>query len=107
MILSPAQVLRHRTLFEQPCVKIVKQIAIPYKTPIIKSNFERKSIGTIKTKLHSCKHKNGNVSANENKRSERANTKMHKMPRHNVKNNNYVKLKHLSRNVPFVIQVET
>ena len=34
-------------------------------------------------------------------------TKMHKMPRHNAKNNNYVKLKHLRRNVPSEIQVES
>ena len=40
------------------------------------------------------------------RKSERVYTKMHKMPRHNTKNNNYVKLKHLRRNVPFVIQVE-
>ena len=31
---------------------------------------------------------------------------MHKMPRHNAKNNNYVKLKHLRHNVPSEIQVE-
>ena len=82
-----------------PRVKIVKQTGILYTTPTLKS------IIIVKTKLHSCKHKNGNVSANKNKRSERANTKMHKMPRHNVKNNNYVKLKHLRHNVPFKIQV--
>ena len=40
------------------------------------------------------------------RKSERAYTKLHKMPRHNAKNNNSVKLKHLRRNVPSKIQVE-
>ena len=40
------------------------------------------------------------------RKSERVYTKMHKMPRHNVTNNNFVKPKHLRRNVPFEIQVE-
>ena len=83
-----------------PCIKIVKPTAILYTTPTLKS------IDIVKTKLHSRKHKNGNAIANKNKRSKCANTKMHKMPRHNAKNNNYVKLKHLRRNVPFEIQVE-
>ena len=39
------------------------------------------------------------------RKSERVYTKMHKMPRHNAKNNNSVKLKHLRHNVPFKIQV--
>ena len=75
-------------------------------TSTLKSKLVRKNIYIVKTKLLSHKHKNGNVYANKNKRSERANTKMHKMPRHNVKNNNSVKLKHLRRNVPSEIQVE-
>ncbi|KAM3402895.1 hypothetical protein ACQJBY_006595 [Aegilops geniculata] len=99
MTLSPAQVPRHRILFVVPRVKIVKQTAILYTTPTLKS------IDIVKTKLHLRKHKNDNVNANKNKRSERANTKTHKMPRQNDKNNNSVKLKHLRRNVPFEIQV--
>ena len=82
-----------------PRVKTVKLTAILYMTPTIKS------FDIVKTKLHSRKHKNGNANDNKNKRSERDNIKMHKTPRHNVKNNNYVKLKHLRRNVPFKIQV--
>ena len=84
-----------------PRVNTVKLTAILYTTPTLKS------IDIVKTKLHSHKHKNGNSNANDNKnkRSERDNIKMHKTPRRNVKNNNYVKLKHLRRNVPFVIQV--
>ncbi|XBH68350.1 hypothetical protein VPH35_096542 [Triticum aestivum] len=97
---SPAQVPRHRILFVMPSVKIVKPTAILYTTPTLNS------IDIVKTKLHLRKHKNDNVNANKNKRSERANTKMHKMPRHNAKNTNYVKLKHLRRNVPSEIQVE-
>ena len=82
-----------------PHIKIVKPTAILYTTPTLKS------IDIVKTKLLSHKHKNGNANDNKNKRSERDNIKMHKTPRHNVKNNNYVKLKHLRRNVPFKIQV--
>ena len=48
----------------------------------------------MKTKLLLRKHKNGNAYANNKRKSERANTKMHKMSKHNVKNNNYAKLKH-------------
>ena len=80
-----------------PRIKIVKQTAILYMTTTLKST------NTAKTKLPLCKHENGND--NKNKRSERDNIKMHKTPRRNVKNNNYVKLKHLRRNVPFKIQV--
>ncbi|XBH62807.1 hypothetical protein VPH35_116927 [Triticum aestivum] len=98
--LSPAQVHRHRTLFVVPRVKTVKLTAILYTTPTLKS------IDIVKTKLPSRKHKNGNANDNKNKRSERDNIKMHKTPRHNAKNNNFVKLKHLRRNVPFEIQVE-
>ena len=83
-----------------PRVKTVKLTAILYTTPTLKS------IDIVTTKLLSHKHKNGNANDNKNKRSERDNIKMHKTPRHNVKNNNYVKLKHLRRNVPFEIQVE-
>ncbi|XBI17725.1 hypothetical protein VPH35_059702 [Triticum aestivum] len=101
---SPAQVPQHRTLFVVPRVKIVKQIAILYTTTTLKSNFVRRKIDIVKTKLLSRKHKNGN--ANEKKRSECNNTKMHKIPRHNTKNNNYVKFKHLRRNVPSEIQIE-
>ena len=39
------------------------------------------------------------------RKSARVYTKLHKMPRHNTKNNNSVKLKHLRCNVPFKIQV--
>ena len=82
-----------------PRVKIVKQTKILYTTPTLKS------IDNAKPKPHSRKHKNGNADGNKNKRSERDNIKIHKTPRCNVKNNNYVKLKHLRRNVPFKIQV--
>ena len=82
-----------------PRVKIVKLTTILYTTPTLKR------IDIVKTKLLSHKHKNGNANDNKNKRSERDNIKMHKTPRHNVKNNNYVKLKHLRRNMPFKIQV--
>ena len=83
-----------------PRVKIVKQAAILYTTPTLKS------IDTVKTKLLSRKHKNSNAYANNKRKSKRANTKMHKMPRHNAKNNNSMKLKHLRRNMPSKIQVE-
>ena len=83
-----------------PRVKTVKQTAILYTTPILKS------IYNVKPKLHSHKHKNGNANDNKNKRSERDNIRMHKTPRRNVKNDNYVKLKHLRRNMPSEIQVE-
>ena len=89
-----------------PRVKIVKQTAILYTTTTLKSKLARKNIDTVKIKLHSREHKNGNANNNKNKRNERDNNKMHKTPRHNVKNNNFVKLKHLRRNVPFEIQVE-
>ena len=36
----------------------------------------------------------------------RGSTNLHKMPRHNVKNNNSVMLKHLRRNKLYAIQVE-
>ncbi|XBI10148.1 hypothetical protein VPH35_137503 [Triticum aestivum] len=103
---SPAQVLRHRTLFDDPRAKTVKQTVILYTTTTLKSKFARKNIDTVKTKLLSCKHKNGDANTNTKRKSERDNTKMHKMPRRHVKNNNYVKLKHLRRNVPSEIQVE-
>ena len=89
-----------------PRVKILKQTTILYTTSTLKSKLARKNIDTVKTKLPSRKHKNGNAYANNKRKSERANTKMHKMPRHNAKDNNYVKLKHLRRNVPSEIQVE-
>ena len=76
--LSPAQVPRHRTLFVVLRVKILKQTAILYTTMTLKSKLARKNIDTIKTKLLSCKHKNGNVYDNKRK-SERVKTKMHKM----------------------------
>ena len=82
-----------------PRVKTVKLTAILYTTPTLKS------IDIITTKLLSHKHKNGNANDNKNKRSERDNIKMHKTPRRNVNNDNYVKLKHLRRNVPFMNQV--
>ena len=66
-----------------------------------------KSNGTVKTKLLLRKHENGNANANKKRKRERDYTKMHKMPRHNVKNNNYMKLKHLRRNMPSEIQVES
>ena len=34
------------------------------------------------------------------RKNKRDYTKLHKMPRHNAKNDNSVKLKHLRRNVP-------
>ena len=40
------------------------------------------------------------------RKSERVYTKLHKMPTHNAKNNNSVKLKHLRRNKPSKIQVD-
>ena len=40
------------------------------------------------------------------RKSERVYTKMHKMPRHNTKDNNFVKLKHLRRNKPSEILLE-
>ena len=83
-----------------PRFKTVKLTAILYTTPTLKS------IDIVTTKLLSHKHKNDNANDNKNKRSERDNIKMHKTPRRNVKNDNYVKLKHLRRKVPFVIQVE-
>ena len=41
------------------------------------------------------------------RKSERVYTKMLKMPRHNVKNNNSVTLKHLRRNKLYAIRVDT
>ena len=82
-----------------PRVKTVKLTAILYTTPTLKS------IDIVTTKLLSHKHKNGNANDNKNKRSERDNIKMHKTPRRNAKNNNYVKLKHLKCNMPFINQV--
>ena len=82
-----------------PRATIVKQASILYTTPTLKS------IDTVKPKLHSRKHMKDNANDNKNKRSMRDNIKMHKTPRRNVKNNNYVKLKHLRRNVTFKIQV--
>ena len=70
-----------------PRVKTIKLTAILYTTPTLKS------IDIVTTKLLSHKHKIGNANDNKNKRSERDNTKIHKMPRRNIKNNNYVKLK--------------
>ena len=40
------------------------------------------------------------------RKSECVYTKMHKVPRHNAKNNNSVKLKHLRRNNPSEILLE-
>ena len=85
MTASSAQVLRHLILFDEPRIKILKQTAIPYTTPTLKS------IDIVKTKLLSHKHKNGNANDNKNKRSEHDNIKMNKTPRRNVKNNNDVK----------------
>ena len=82
-----------------PRVKTVKLTAILYTTPTLKS------IDIFITKLLSHKHKNGNANDNKNKRSERDNIKMHKTPRRNVKNDNYVKLKHLRRSVLFTTEV--
>ena len=90
--LSPAQVPRHRILFVVPRVKIVKQTAILYTITTLKSKLARKNTDTVKIKLHSRKHKNGNANDNKNKRNEHDNIKMHKTPRRNAKNNNYVKL---------------
>ncbi|XP_073363152.1 uncharacterized protein [Aegilops tauschii subsp. strangulata] len=52
------------------------------------SKLARKNIDTVKIKKHSSKHKNGNVSANTNKRNEHANTKRSKTPKHFANNNN-------------------
>ena len=41
------------------------------------------------------------------RKSERVYTKMLKVPRHNIKNNYSVTLKHLRRNVPYKIKVES
>ena len=82
-----------------PRIKIIKPTTILYTTPTLKST------DIVKTKLHSHSHENGNANDNKNKRSERDNIKMHKTPRRNVKNDNYVKLKHLRRNVLFKTQV--
>ena len=87
-------------------VKTIKRTAILYTTTTLKSKLARKNIDTVKTKLPSHKHKKGNVYDNNKRKSVRDNTKMHKMSRHNVKNNNYAKLKHLRRNVPSEIQVD-
>ena len=51
-------------------------------------------------------HKNRNDNANMKRKSERVYTKMPKMPRHNVKHNNSVMLKHLRRNKLYAIRVE-
>ncbi|KAF7089670.1 hypothetical protein CFC21_092582 [Triticum aestivum] len=96
---SPTQVPRHRILFVVPRVKIVKLTAILYTHRLSRAPTSSKP-SYICTSTRTA-----NVNANKNKRSERDNTKMHKMPRHNDKNNNSVKLKHLRRNVPFDIQV--
>ena len=102
---SPAQVLQHQTLIDEPRAKTIKKTTILYTEPILKSNFKRKSFDITKTKLSWCKHKKGNANANKNKRNKRDNIMMHKTSRHNIKNNNYVKLKHLKRDVPFMNQV--
>ena len=73
----------------------------------LKSKLAHKNIDTVKTKLLSCKHNNGNINANNKRKSEHDNTKMHKMSWHNVKNNNGEKIKHLRRNVPFEIKVKS
>ncbi|XP_037473986.1 uncharacterized protein LOC119350071 [Triticum dicoccoides] len=65
----------------------------------------RKNIDTVKTKLPLRKHKKGNANANKKRKSERDNAKTHKMTRHNIKNNNDMKLKHL-RYVPSENQVK-
>ena len=101
---SPAQVLRHQTLFVVPRAKTITPTTTRYMTPSLKSKFAHKNIDTVKTKLLSCKHKNGSAYANNKRKSEHANTKMHKMSKHNGKNNNYTKLKHLRRNMPSEIQ---
>ena len=69
-----------------PRATSIKRASILYATLTLKS------MDTVKTKLHSRKHKNGNANANKNKRSGRDNIKMHKTPRHNVKNNNWKRL---------------
>ena len=83
-----------------PRVKTVKLTAILYTTPTLKS------INIVKTKLLLRKHENGNANAIKKRKSERVYTKMHKMPRHNVKNNNSVTLKHLRRNKLYTIRVK-
>ena len=83
-----------------PRAKIVKKTATLYTTTTLKNN------DIVKTKLPLRKHENGNDNANMKRKSERVYTKLHKMPRHNAKNNNSVKLKHLRRNKTYEIQVE-
>ncbi len=83
-----------------PHTTIVKQASILYATPTLKST------DTIKAKLPLRKNENVNDNTNMKRKSERDYSKMHKMPRHNAKNNNYAKLKHLRRNVPYESLVE-
>ena len=80
--------------------KIVKQIAALYMTKTLKNN------NIVKTRLLLRKHENGNANSNTKRKSKRAYTKMHKMPKHNVKSNNCEKLKNLRRNKPSENQVE-
>src|SRR3989337_3763876 len=61
------QVHRRRTLFAKPRAKTVKQTAILYTEPLLKSNFLTKNIDMAKTKLPLRKHENGNVYANKRK----------------------------------------
>ena len=77
-----------------PRAKIIKQTAVRYMKITLKNN------DIVKTKLPLRKHENGNANANTKRKSERAYTNMHKMPKHNVKSNNCEKLKHLRRNNP-------
>ena len=98
------QVHQCRTLFAKPCAKTVKQTAILYPEPILKSNFLRKNIDIAKTKLPLRKHKKGNTNVNKRKNGH-ANTQKSKTPKHFVNNNNGVKPKHLRHNVPSTTQV--
>ena len=97
---SPAQVHRHQTLFAESRAPIVKQASIPYATPTLKST------DNFKLQKPLCKNENGNDNANTKRKSERVYTKMLETPKHNVKNNNSVTLKHLRRNKLYAMRFE-
>ena len=79
-------------------------LATRYTSSIHKSKPMSKFLVLTQTKSLLLKLKNDNDYGA--KKNERVYTNLHKMPRHNVKNNNSVMLKHLRRNVPFKNQVE-
>ena len=93
---SPAQVHRHRTLFDEPRVKTVMHLATRYKTSIQKSKPMSKSLVLTQTKSLLLKLKNDNDH----------DAKRNKTPRLNAFDTNYMKRTLLRRNVPFKNQVE-